>query len=80
MITIYEDISKLINDEEFTYIDSYKDYIEKYSLIKNFIKSNEDKTFVVRKSAVVAWLKSMSLRYPENQFDFKIVNYRTLLE
>ncbi len=80
MITIYEDISKLINDEKFIYINSYRDYVEKYSLIKNSIKSNKDKIFVVRKSAVVAWLKSMARRYPENQFIFKVTNYRTLLE
>ncbi len=80
MITVYEDISNLIDENDYKYIISFSDYVVQYSSIKKAIKLKKNETVVVRNPAVFSWLKSMAKRFPNDEFKFNIVNFSTRLE
>ncbi len=80
MIIVIEDISGLIKEDNYHYINDYYEYVLVYKLIQEAIQKKDDLNVIVRKSVVITWLKKLSNRYEDHIFNFEKVTYKTNLQ
>lgn len=79
MITIIEDLSKIVADENCIYIDTIESYVINYTNIQQAIADKKDLVFIIRLKHIVKWFESMAEKYEIDLFNFKTVDYRSRL-
>lgn len=80
MITVIEDISGLIKEDEYIYLNEYSEYVGLYKLIQKAIKNHSNLTIVVKISVVITWFEKLAHRYEDHIFNFKKITYKTNLQ
>jgi len=81
MIKVVSDIYHLVQVEKGKLVLSkIEDYVQSYDLIIGALEKNQNLVIYIHNPTIETWIKRMSSRYPQEQFDFQIMDARKYLE
>ena len=79
MIYVLSDFNQLSSPVNQIVLDKVSVYPDAYRLIMTSLQNQEDQIILVSHSAILQWIKNMSMRYPQGTFAFETIDARGAL-